>query len=486
MSSYQDRVEGVLLGTAVGDALGAPYEFGPPLHPNETIAMKRSALWAAGEWTDDTSMAIAIAEVAAQGIDLRDEAAQDTILQRWHSWAQTSPDVGIQTRHVLSRAARGGTITAARARKESEALHRDTGRTAGNGSLMRTAPVALAYLDDEEAMVTAARALSELTHFDPQAGEACVLWCSAIRHAVLTGSLDVRIGLRHLTPDRRTVWESHIARAESAEPADFESNGFVVQALQGAWAAIHGTPEPRDDTAAGTFRADRLRLALEAAVRGGRDADTVAAIAGGLIGAAYGASAVPLQWRALLNGWPNATARTLVQLACAIEGKGAPDRFDYDYPGSPVDKIARHPYDPQVVLGGVGVLRNLPEDVDAVVSMCRLRDADIRTDMPHIEVRLIDRPEPDENPHLDYILLEAVRAIEGLRAQGRTVLVHCVGAYSRTPTMGSLYGLRLRGVDAEQALSDVTAVLPGANPNRAFRAALKRAEQQRHAEAVAR
>jgi protein-tyrosine phosphatase len=186
----------------------------------------------------------------------------------------------------------------------------------------------------------------------------------------------------------------------------------------------------------------------------------------------------------MLKGWPNATARTLVQLATAIERRGRPDDFDYSYPGSPVDTLARHPYDPQVVMGGVGVLRNLPNDVDAVVSMCRLRDEDIRTDMPHLEVRLIDRPEHDENPHLDYVLLEAVRAVERLRAQGRTVLVHCVGAYSRTPTMGTLYGLRLRGVGAEKTLSDVTAVLPGAHPNRAFRAALNRAEQWPTAEAV--
>jgi protein-tyrosine phosphatase len=54
------------------------------------------------------------------------------------------------------------------------------------------------------------------------------------------------------------------------------------------------------------------------------------------------------------------------------------------------------------------------------------------------------------------------------------VLVHCVGAYSRTPTVGALYGARLRGVDADDAIRDVTAVLPGANPNRAFRAALRR------------
>ena len=81
--------------------------------------------------------------------------------------------------------------------------------------------------------------------------------------------------------------------AEQARPRDFTRNGWVVEALQAAWCAIATTPVPADDPAAGAFRAGHLRLALESAVRGGRDADTVAAIAGGLLGAAYGASAVP-------------------------------------------------------------------------------------------------------------------------------------------------------------------------------------------------
>ena len=122
-------------------------------------------------------------------------------------------------------------------------------------------------------------------------------------------------------------------------------------------------------------------------------------------------------------------------------------------------------------LGGIGALRRLPEGVDAVVSLCRLADEDIRPGIPHVEVRLIDSPDPDENPHLDYVLLEAVSAVEQLRAQGRTVLLHCVGAYSRTPTVAALYGAR-RG--AREALHDVLAVLPDANPNPAFRAALRR------------
>lgn len=318
MASRNDRIEGVLLATAAGDALGAPYEFQPPRGPELDVEMTGGGPWAAGEWTDDTAMAVAIAEVAATGADLRDETAHDAIVARWHEWSLDAKDVGIQTRSVLSSAATGGVITAERARAAAAALHEDTGRTAGNGSLMRTAPVALAYLDDEHAMVQAARNISGLTHFDPDAGDACVLWCSAIRHAVLTGELDLRIGLGHIDSERCELWSSRLDAAEAGRPADFPNNGWVVSALQAAWSAIATTPIPTDDPAAGTFRADHLRLALDAAVRAGFDTDTVAAIAGGLLGAAHGASAVPLEWRSLLHGWPDLTARNLVGLAGAI------------------------------------------------------------------------------------------------------------------------------------------------------------------------
>ena len=199
-----DRAVGVLLGTAAGDALGAAYEFGPPRGPELEVAMVGGGSfgWEPGEWTDDTSMAIAIAEVAATGADLREEEALDALVRRWHEWSQDAKDVGIQTSPSSARAGWLGS-RAQTAREASAALHERTGRTAGNGSLMRTAPLALAYLDDEAALVEAARAVSELTHYDPEAGDACVLWCLAIRHAVLTGELDVRIGLQHIDADRR-------------------------------------------------------------------------------------------------------------------------------------------------------------------------------------------------------------------------------------------------------------------------------------------
>lgn len=468
MAALHDRIEGVLLGTAAGDALGAPYEFEPPRGPELDVAMTGGGVWGAGEWTDDTAMAVAIAEVAATGADLREGAAQDAIVTRWVEWSLVAKDVGIQTGSVL-RAARRDGISAARARRASEEFHRRGNRTAGNGSLMRTAPVALAYLDDEEALVEAARAISELTHFDPDAGDACVLWSTAIRHAVLTAQLDVRVGLRHLDPDRRRLWEERLEVAESSRPADITHNVWTVAALQAAWSAITtSAPGPE------AYPAEHLRLALDAAVRAGYDTDTVAAIAGGLLGAAYGASAVPLEWRELLHGWPDLTAHDLVGLGSAIARGGKPDNFDFSYYDSPIDTVAVHPHDSGVLLGGVGVLRQLPKDVNAVVSLCRLADDDMRHDVPHVEVRLIDRAGDDENPHLDFVLTEAVAAVERLRAEGRKVLLHCVAAASRTPTVGALYGARLRGISTEQALLDVQTVLPQAYPNPAFRAALRR------------
>jgi ADP-ribosyl-[dinitrogen reductase] hydrolase len=463
-----DRAVGALLGTAAGDALGAPYEFGPPRGPELEVAMTGGGLWAPGEWTDDTSMAIAIAEVAATGPDLRDEEALDAIVRRWHEWMRTAKDVGIQTSHVLRTAGSLG-LSARTAREASTALHDRTGRTAGNGSLMRTAPVALAYLDDESGLVEAARTVSELTHFDPDAGDACVLWCLAIRHAILSGIIDARIGLRQLPVDRRDKWAALLNAAENAQPAAFPNNGWVVAALQAAWSAIATTPVPTGDPAAGVFRADHLRLGLDAAVRCGNDTDTVAAIAGGLLGAAYGASAVPADWRRLLHGWPGLATRGLVALATRIVKADQPFSYDIE-PLTPV----RHPHDDGVWLGDVAALQSLPSGVDAVVSLCRVNDDDLPVDVEQIDIRLIDDVGPDANPNLDIVLTDTVRLIEQLRNEGHTVLLHCVACQSRTPTVAALYGARVQSISGTLALQDVTAVLPDAWPNSEFRRALEK------------
>ena len=147
--------------------------------------------------------------------------------------------------------------------------------------------------------------ISALTHFDPEAGESCVLQCLAIRHAVLTGELDLRVGLPGLDRRRAELWRSRIDDAEVRTPETFTGNGWSVEALMGAWSAIAGSTSD-------------VRLPLEAAVQGGHDTDTVAAIAGALVGAKHGASAVPQQWREILHGWPGKTGDDLVEVGLRI------------------------------------------------------------------------------------------------------------------------------------------------------------------------
>ena len=474
-SAQRDRAVGVLVGMAAGDALGAGFEFDGPMAADDPVGMIGGGLrpFQPGEWTDDTSMAIAVAEIAATGADLRYEKSLDYIVDRWHWWSRTAKDIGVQTSTVLSAAGQRG-ISARSAREESAAFHARNGRSTGNGSLMRTAPVALAYLDDEAALVKAARTVSELTHFDPEAGDACVLWCLAIRHAVLTGQLDVRVGLGHIDIDRQRLWIARLAEAEASQPSAFAAdNGWVVAALQAAWSAIVTAPVPVEDPAREVFRVDHLRLALEAAVRGGGDTDTVAAIAGGLLGSAYGASGVPSHWRLALRGWPGLNTRGLVRLADGIIDKGDVARFDTTYGAwRGVPTLVRHPHDEKVWIGGAAALHKLPVGVDAVVSLCRVADGDIPAKAPHLDVRLIDQE--GQNANLDFVLLDTVRAVEQVRSEGRTVFVHGVAAQSRTPTIAALYGARRQRIDVEQALDDVCAVLPEADPNPDFRAALRR------------
>lgn len=314
-----DRAAGVLVASATGDALGAGYEFGsaPLPGPDERPAMIGGGLgdFAPGEWTDDTAQAFAIVEVAATGADLRSEAALDAVAQRFADWfAGHPPDVGIQTARVLGMA--GARTSAETARRAARAVHEESGRSAGNGSLMRTAPVALAHLDDPVALVDAALAVSALTHHDPLAGEGAALWCLFVRRAVLTASWDdLRAELRHLPGDAPTRWAAVLDEAEAHEPARFAENGWVVGALQAAWSAVVRTPVPADEPRR------HLVDALGAAIRIGHDTDTVAAIAGALLGARWGASAVPQEWTRMLHGWPGtssgrrADAALLVTLA---------------------------------------------------------------------------------------------------------------------------------------------------------------------------
>ncbi|MDJ0396079.1 ADP-ribosylglycohydrolase family protein [Rhodococcus sp. G-MC3] len=300
-----DRAAGVLLGTAAGDALGAGYEFTHPTAGTVVDMIGGGPFdWAPGEWTDDTSMAAAVALAARGGVDIGVGAGLDSVAANFVAWYDTKPaDIGNQTRAVL-----GFRSPSAAAMTAQAALL--TGRAGGNGSLMRTAPVALAYLDDPQRCVDAAAAVSALTHSDPRAGEACQMWSFAIRHAVLEGNFDgVRSWLA--TSDAADFWRPLLDEAEEGEPADFANNGWVVHALQTSWWAI---------VRADGSGPEHLIRALELCVLAGGDTDTTAAIAGGLLGARWGASAVPQNWRDMLHGYPFLTGEGLVAIAAAITG----------------------------------------------------------------------------------------------------------------------------------------------------------------------
>jgi ADP-ribosylglycohydrolase/protein-tyrosine phosphatase len=465
-----DRAAGVLVGMAAGDALGAGYECRPPPVKPEMIGGGLGP-WKPGEWTDDTQMALCIAEVTATG---RMDAAEvgDGFLVWLHGGAS---DVGNQTRAVLEGANHGGELSE-RAARFFEANPDDS---AGNGSLMRTAPVALAHLGDDGAIVEAAMQISGLTHADPVAGEACVIWCVAIDRAIREARLDgVRDGIDFLPDDRRQFWSERIDESERNPPGSFSENGYVVTALQAAYAAITQTAIPGEQSCR------HLVDALEAAVRIGDDADTVAAIAGALLGARWGATAVPLQWKAMLHGWPGYRAADLVRLAILTarggqdDGAGWPSVpsmlawYESEYRLSGVATTLR--VDPEVWIGDVACLSELPERTSVVVSLCRVGRQDVPAGIEHHEVWLMDQADPDENPNLDWILSDLASQMNRWRAEGRRVFVHCVRAESRTPTVAAAYlALRL-GISGHDALERVTQQLPGCRPNPGFVAALAR------------
>ncbi len=299
-----DRAIGSVVASAAGDALGSQYEFGPSLPDTQEVTFGVGFFGhRLGEWTDDTSMAMPILLALADGRSLLDPETLADITAQWRDWSETAQDVGTQTRAVLQQL--NEPFAEVNARAAAQAVHEQTGRSGGNGSLMRTGPVSLGFLAKgaEPQLVEAAGRIAQVTHWEQDNVDACALWNLAIRHAILTGELDVTAGLEWLAPQRRDRWQELIAEASTpgAHPRDFaEGNGWVVRAFQAALSAI--------------MNSNDLVETLEAAVRGGKDTDTIAAIAGQLAGAIYGVSQVPAHWSELLHGYPDLWATDLERL----------------------------------------------------------------------------------------------------------------------------------------------------------------------------
>lgn len=333
VTDIDDRIAGVLVGHAVGDALGVPYEFKPPLPDDYAPEMIGGGLgpFEPGEYSDDTQMAVCIAHAMRDtlGADLNLRDTLDVVAKNFTRWYASGPaDIGMQTSTILGQVATLNDPTSHDMHAMSHHYAMKNEHSAGNGSLMRTAPVALAYLDNTEGMDGAAAAVSALTHTDPDCFDACVLWTNGIRTAILDGTFDgVREGIALLPYSRRALWTGRLNQAEAYPPRHFAHNGWVVEALQAAWSAITRTPVPEDDPSR------HFTLALEAAVRCGNDTDTVAAIAGGLLGARWGRSAIPEEWQHDVHGWPGLDADDLADLALHIVANARGDDASDDANG---------------------------------------------------------------------------------------------------------------------------------------------------------
>jgi len=284
-----DRAVGAVVGSAVGDALGAPFEFGPPgqfsarfpksYAGGDEMCGGGALGWAPGEFTDDTQMAIALATSLVEhgGLDEAD------VFDRFRRWAAADPpDIGNQTRAVVG-SGRPWDVAAAEHFARS-------GHAAGNGSLMRTTPAAVFFSSaGRDATMDAARRISALTHGDPSAGEGCAVFHELVRVA-LDGDdplAAVPSALDQVAPEHRARWATVLAPGWT--PADAtEGNGAVWPTLgQAVWALRGATSLP-----------EVLRRVIDL----GGDTDTVAAVAGGLAGAVFGAECIPERWTVVLHG----------------------------------------------------------------------------------------------------------------------------------------------------------------------------------------
>ena len=450
-----DRSIGAVVGSAVGDALGAGYEFASPPMAEE-VALRRGTLTGQppGWWTDDTAMAYGVLEVAANRGEVLSKDALNEIGERFLDWYRSGPpDVGMWTRRVLSRARSGSELE-----QLATAALADSPNSAGNGSLMRTGPVALAHLGDPSAVAEAARRVSSLTHPHKDAVEACVLWSVAIERSISTGELvGPESGLAYIELSRREWWRSRIAEAERVDPSTFNPNGWAVTALQAAWAAI----------VAASGKGRPFETGLREAVSIGDDTDTVAAIAGALLGAAHGFTSIPFSWRRGLAGWPpGANTFDLVSLTTLAVRHAVPDAAGWPTVHSMQD--AYRAFGPQglslsfteddsVLFGDVAALPEV--DADAFLSLCRIGRGDLRGDDHHL-IWLLDGP---DNLDSSRAVSDAADAIEELRADRMSVFVHCVRAESRTPAVALVWLTRHRGLSSDEALNLVLNAFPGIN-----------------------
>jgi ADP-ribosyl-[dinitrogen reductase] hydrolase len=288
MTTVEDRAIGALVGSSVGDALGAPFEFGPPgeyrrrfpqpvLDGVGEMVGGGSFGWEPGEFTDDTQMALALAEslIACRGFDAAD------LWERFRTWARTAKDVGLITRRALDHRTHEGAAYVA---------HAELGRSAGNGALMRATPIApfMLHASRPDAMSPACRQAA-LTHADHAARWGAAIGVELMREAIARGDA---VGALSAIVDE--VPEAQRERFAEMLASDWQPNmtelpnGTVWTCLaQAVWALR--TSESFED-------------AVVTAIELGGDTDTVACVTGALAGATYGRSGIPERWASMVHG----------------------------------------------------------------------------------------------------------------------------------------------------------------------------------------
>jgi ADP-ribosylglycohydrolase len=243
----QDRQRGALVGLAVGDALGAAVEFKSPGDFDPVTGYRSGGPHRLnpGEWTDDTSMALALADsLGTVGWDINDQA------RRYVEWSQTGKysvngrcfDIGITTSRALSRFQQTGNATSSGSTSES---------SSGNGSIMRLAPVPLHFHhllpEDIEALSRYAEESSLPTHASEQCLSACrymaLVLCGLIhgedRETVLSPDWAPLAKLRAVKPLHALVLEVAAGSFRKKQPPEIRGSGWVVASLEAALWAFH-------------------------------------------------------------------------------------------------------------------------------------------------------------------------------------------------------------------------------------------------------
>lgn len=282
-----DRYRGCLLGLAAGDALGTTLEFEVPGSFDPLTDMVGGGPFALlpGQWTDDTTMALCLAESLVTQKTF-DPVHQLETYVRWYRHGHLSVkgrcfDIGGTTRAALDNFMR----THAPYPSSTDPY------SAGNGSLMRLAPAPLAFANDPVKAIDLAGESSRTTHGAAECVEACRYFASLLL-AAISGMSKPQIlnnnyepAMAHFLRNPLTGKVGTIAGGSFAikEPPQIRGSGYVIHTLEAALWAFHSTDNFRD----GALKVVNL----------GEDADTTGAVYGQIAGAYYGVEGIPAEWR---------------------------------------------------------------------------------------------------------------------------------------------------------------------------------------------